>query len=174
MQTEPELRKSRPLIGHYDIDPRQSAITFRTRHMFGLAPVRGRFAIRHGTVDVAEPVTESGSYAEIDTASFRTRTSERDRTVLSPRFLDPARYPVMIFRSSGVDAEGQVLTGTLTVRDVTRPVRLSVIEHAQAPGAAFLARARTRIDRTEFGITAMRGLAGRYLDITVEVRCVRN
>ncbi len=35
------------------------------------------------------------------------------------------------------------------------------------------ARASTRIDRTEFGVTAYRGAAGRYLDMTVEVRCVR-
>jgi hypothetical protein len=33
-------------------------------------------------------------------------------------------------------------------------------------------RASTRIDRTEFGVTAYRGAAGRYLDLTVEVRCV--
>jgi polyisoprenoid-binding protein YceI len=173
MQTEPGLSRSRPLIGHYDIDPRQSAVTFRTRHMFGLAPVRGTFAIRRGTVDVAEPVTESACYAEIETASFHTRTSERDRTVLSPRFLDPGSYPVIIFTSTGIDAENQVMTGTLTVRDVSRPVTLSVIEHAAAAGSAFTARATTRIDRTEFGITAMRGLAGRYLNITVEVQCVR-
>ena len=30
-----------------------------------------------------------------------------------------------------------------------------------------------RIDRAEFGVTAYRGVAGRYLDMTVEVRCVR-
>ena len=30
-----------------------------------------------------------------------------------------------------------------------------------------------RIDRTEFGVTAQRGLAGRYLDLSVEARCVR-
>ena len=35
------------------------------------------------------------------------------------------------------------------------------------------ARASTRIDRTEFGVAAYRGVAGRYLDMTVEVRCVR-
>ena len=32
----------------------------------------------------------------------------------------------------------------------------------------------TRIDRTEFGVTAARGLAARYLDLTVEVQCTRN
>jgi hypothetical protein len=38
---------------------------------------------------------------------------------------------------------------------------------------AFTVRARTRIDRTAFGVTASRGLAGRHLDVTLEIRCVR-
>jgi polyisoprenoid-binding protein YceI len=38
---------------------------------------------------------------------------------------------------------------------------------------SFTVRATTRIDRTEFGVTGARGLAGRYLDITVEVPCAR-
>jgi polyisoprenoid-binding protein YceI len=37
----------------------------------------------------------------------------------------------------------------------------------------FDARTSARIDRTEFGVTAYRGMAGRYLDMTIEVRCVR-
>jgi hypothetical protein len=37
----------------------------------------------------------------------------------------------------------------------------------------FNARASTRIDQTEFGVTAYRGVAGQYLDMTVEVRCTR-
>jgi hypothetical protein len=43
---------------------------------------------------------------------------------------------------------------------------------AHADGS-FTARAAVRIDRAEFGITALRGLAGRYLDMSVEARCVR-
>ena len=58
------------------------------------------------------------------------------------------------------------------MRDVTRPVSLSIEQSAVTP-RSFTARATTRIDRTEFGVTAYRGLAGRYLDMTVEVRCVR-
>lgn len=169
MQTEPTT----PHLGHYDIDPGQSAVTFRTRHLFGLAPVHGTFAIKAGTVDIAEPVTASGINAEIETASFRTRNGQRDRRVLSPRFLDSRRYPVLTFRSGPVDAESQVVDGTLTVRDVARPVRLSMVRCAVS-GRSFNAQATTRIDRTEFGITAARGLAGRYLDVTVEVQCVRN
>ena len=48
-----------PRPGRYEIDTSCSAVTFRTRHLFGLAPVRGSFAIRAGRIDVAEPVADS-------------------------------------------------------------------------------------------------------------------
>ncbi len=159
-----------PRPGRYEIDISGSAVTFRTRHLFGLAPVRGSFAIRAGTVDVAEPLAGSSIRAEIETASFRTRSGPRDATVRSARFLDAGRHPVITFQSERID--GPVLTGALTVRGVTRPVSMSV-ELADASPRSFTARAATRIDRTEFGVTASRGLAGRYLDLSLEVRCVR-
>jgi polyisoprenoid-binding protein YceI len=58
-------------------------------------------------------------------------------------------------------------------RGVSRPVSFVVGEFAGSAGK-FTARATTRVDRTQFGITAARGLAARYLDITVEVTCVRS
>jgi polyisoprenoid-binding protein YceI len=172
MRTEPELTAAlTPKPGQYAIDPAHSAVTFRTRHMLGLAPVRGTLAVQSGTVDLDGPAAPA-IYAEVDTASFRTGNSQRDRSVRSPRFLDAADHPVMIFRSEHVDTEGQVLTGTLTVRGVTRPVSLSVVHYAPSDGS-FTARATARIDRTEFGITAARGLAARHLNVTVEVQCIR-
>jgi polyisoprenoid-binding protein YceI len=160
-----------PPLGRYAIDPGQSAVTFRTRHMFGLAPVRGRFAIRSGTVDVAEPASASDVRVEIDAASFRTRSRQRDTAVRSAQFLNAAAHPVITFAADRLD--GDALTGSLTVRGVTRPVTLTVERVETAPGA-FTACATTRIDRTEFGVTALRGMAGRYLDMTVEVRCERS
>ena len=159
-----------PQLGRYEIDTGRSTVTFRTRHLFGLAPVRGRFAIRGGTVDIAEPLTASAVYAEIDAASFRTRNPQRDASARSAHLLDVARHPVITFTSERVDR--QELAGTLTVRDVTRPVNLS-IEGSEVSPRTFTVRATTRIDRTEFGLTAYRGLAGRYLDLSVEAQCVR-
>ena len=63
-----------PRPGRYEIDVSSSAVTFRTRHLFGLAPVRGRFAIRAGTIDVDEPLVRSSAFVQIDAASFRTGT----------------------------------------------------------------------------------------------------
>jgi len=159
-----------PRPGRYEIDTSCSAVTFRTRHLFGLAPVRGSFAIRAGTIDVAEPLAGSSLYVQIDPASFRTGNGQRDDKVRSKRLLDAGRYPVITFRSEGVD--DPALTGTLTVRNITMPVTLSIEQTAVRAGS-FNARASTRIDRIEFGVTAYRGMAGRYLDMTVEVRCMR-
>jgi polyisoprenoid-binding protein YceI len=170
MTTQQDHAVTTPQLGRYEIDTGRSAVTFRTRHLLGLAPLRGRFAVRGGTVDIAEPLAASAVHAEIDAASFHTRNPQRDASVRSARLLDVARHPVITFTSECVD--DQELTGTLTVRGVTRPVTLSV-EPLVVSRRSFTVRATTRIDRTEFGLTAYRGLAGRYLDLSVEARCVR-
>jgi polyisoprenoid-binding protein YceI len=172
MQTEQELTTSTPRLGHYNIDVSRSRVRFRTRHMFGLAPVRGTFAIRSGSVDIAEPLSDSAICAEIDTASFRTRNPQRDMSVRSARLLNSSRFLVMTFGNGRVSAGDGVVTGELTVRDVTRPVTLAIRKVAVSVGG-FTATATVRIDRTDFGVTALRGLAARYLDLSVEVRCVR-
>ena len=169
MHTEPQLTQA-PRLGHYVIDVSQSRVKFRTRHMFGLGPVRGTFAIRSGSADIAEPLADSAIHAEIDAASFTTRNEQRDRSVLSARFLDTSRFPVISFRNGRVSADGTTIRGTLTVREVSKPVSLSIGQVTTA-GQSFTASATVRVDRTEFGVTAMPGLAGRYLDLTVEVRC---
>lgn len=171
MQTTHSLAAATPRLGRYQIDPDGSRVTFRTRHLFGLAPVRGSFALRSGTVDVTEPLTASRIHAEIDAGSFHTRNPMRNAQVRSAQFLAADAHPVMAFSSEGLD--GQILAGTLTVREVTRPVSVLAEVTDVSPGS-FTARATVRIDRYDFGLTASRGLAGRYLDVTMEVRCVRN
>ena len=173
MKTNQAVLATAPPPGHYDIDPDQSRVTFATRHLFGLGRVKGSLAIRRGRADIADPLEVSAIYAEIDTASFRTNGGPRDHSVRSARFLDAAAHPVMTFRSDRIAAQDQTLTGTLTVRGTTRPVTLTVTRCEVSPGS-FTARVTARIDRTEFGITAARGLAARYLELTVEVQCTRN
>jgi polyisoprenoid-binding protein YceI len=170
MTTKPEFSATRPRLGAYDIDPDESSVAFRTRHLFGLAPVRGTFRIRSGTVDVTEPLSCSRIRVEIDAASFRTGLGARDSSVRSARFLDTGEHPVLVFVAERMD--GQVLSGALTVCGTTRPVSLAAKVSA-LPDGSFTARAAVRIDRAEFGITALRGLAGRYLDVSAEIRCVR-
>lgn len=170
MTEQAEFSATKPRLGRYDIDPDGSSVAFRTRHLFGLAPVRGTFTLRSGTVDVSEPLASSRVRAEIDAGSFRTGLGPRDITVRSARFLDAGGHPVMVFVAEKMD--GNTLDGALTVCGTTRPVRVP-LELSVLPDGSFTARATVRIDRTEYGITASRGLAGRYLDVSAEFRCVR-
>ncbi len=73
MQTTQQLTQTIPPLGRYRIDPGGPSVTFRTRHLFGLAPVRGSFAIRAGTVNVSEPLAGSRIYAEIETRQLPHR-----------------------------------------------------------------------------------------------------
>ncbi|SCK19828.1 Polyisoprenoid-binding protein YceI [Streptomyces sp. WMMB 714] len=159
-----------PALGRYAIDPAGSVVRFTTRHLFGLAPVHGTFAVKRGTVDVTEPLAESAVRVEVETASFDTGNRTRDETVRSGRFLDARRYPLMTFQAERV--HDAAVAGTLTAREISRPVDLSV-ELIAVSRREFTVRATTRIDRTAFGVTGSRGMTGRYLDVTAEVRCVR-
>src|SRR5215467_2241072 len=126
-----------PQPGRYRIDTQKSNVTFKGRHMFGLATVRGTFAIRRGAIDVTDPIADSTVRVEIDTASFHTGNKQRDRDV----------------------------------RDAARPVTLTIEQSAVHNGipASFATRATVRIDRTEFGVTAARGMAGRYFDVSLQI-----
>lgn len=149
-----------PQLGRYKLDPGTSTVTFLTRHLFGLGVVRGTFPLRSGTVDVTEPATDSRMRVELDTAGFRTGNPRRDASVRA--MLDVARFPVMTYQDR-----------KLTVRDVTVEVPLAVEEITVVPGG-FLALATARVDRYAFGVSAYRGLAARFLDVTVEVTCLRS
>jgi polyisoprenoid-binding protein YceI len=167
-----------PRVGRYSIDNQGSTITFRSRHLFGLAPVRGTMAIRGGLVDVADPITNSSVQVEIDTTSFHTGSRHRDQDVRSARFLDAARYPSMTFTSARLDrSDGHwTLAGTLLVRDVARPVSLTIERSTVQPGTpnSFVVCATTRIDRTDFGLTVAKGMAGRHLDVSLRILGVRS
>jgi polyisoprenoid-binding protein YceI len=166
-----------PPVGRYQVDRRGSTITFKGRHLFGLAPVHGTMAIRDGLVDIADPLTGSSVQVEIDAASFDTGSGHRDRDVRSARFLDAARYPSMTFTSERLDrSEGRwMLAGTLRVRDVARPVSLAIERCIVQPGTpnSFVVHGSTRIDRTDFGLTAARGMAGRHLDVSLRILGMR-
>ncbi|WP_055587564.1 YceI family protein [Streptacidiphilus griseoplanus] len=170
MDTRQDQALAVPRLGRYEIDPEGSTVRFTTRHLFGLLPVHGTFALRGGTLDVAEPLARSGVRVEVDAASIDSGSAQRDGAVRSARFLDTSRHPVMVFVSEG--PAGSTLRGTLTVCGVTRPVSLA-IERSTLSQDGFTVLATTRIDRTAFGVTAARGMAGRRLALSLEVSWVR-
>ena len=160
--------------GTYRIDEERCLITFRTRHLFGLGPVRGTFRLRSGEIRVAEQVQDSAVRATVDAESFHTGNPARDRTVRSARLLDTTGHPIFTFTSTEVTESGGrwVVRGRLVVRDAEHPVELS-IEQARTDGPQLTIVASAGIDRYAFGITAMKGLAARRLSCRLEIVATR-
>jgi polyisoprenoid-binding protein YceI len=159
-----------PAPGAYRIDAARSAITFTTRHLFGLGAVRGRFDLGDGEIRIADPVHESSARAKISAASFRTGHPGRDGAVRSPRLLDAGTHPDITFISRRRDQAGGrwILHGLLSVRGKAHPVEL-LVEEAQPAGPDLHVRASAGIDRYDFGITRAKGLAARHLGFRLDI-----
>ena len=159
-----------PRPGRYQISPALSTVTIRTRHLFGLGPVRATLALRDGRVLVSERPEASTAAARFAVPTFASGNQARDAAVLSPRLLDAEAYPSLAFTSTElVSEQGQwSLRGELEVRGVTRlaEARISALE---ADGATLRVNAQVSIDRYDFGITAYRGLAARRLTVGLDI-----
>jgi polyisoprenoid-binding protein YceI len=162
-----------PQPGRYLISPEQSTAVIRTRHMFGLGAVRATLALRDGRIVVAGQPESSTVQVRFAVPSFQSGNGARDAAVLSPRLLGAEAFPTMSFTSTGlVPAFGQwSLRGELEVRGTARLVAAHITA-LRADGPTLNASALAVIDRYDFGITAYRGLAARWLtvDLTVTAR----
>jgi polyisoprenoid-binding protein YceI len=154
-------------VGGYRIEPSESTISFATRHIFGLAPVRGTFALRDGHIEVADPVTGSTVRATVAAGSIDTGLSIRDTTVSSKQYLDAEKHPDITFVAREVASDGGwVLRGTLTVRGRTEPLNVR-IDEVRVLGTKLQLRASAEIDRYAWGVTAMKGMTSRRLRFTL-------
>lgn len=111
------------------IDPDHSVAAFAVRHMM-ISDVHGQFNRISGVIHFdGSDMSHSSVEAEIDVSGIYTGIPKRDEHLRSPDFFDVARYPKILFRSSGVqNVKGNHFTvaGELTIRGITRPVNLDV------------------------------------------------
>lgn len=159
-----------PAGGRYRLDPDRCELAFRTRHLFGLAVVAGTMQVTSGEIllDRTWPRASVHGHDQRLFLQHRQRPSRRRRAVgkvPARRCLPQAHIPGAGTRQ----AHGRwMLTGELTVRNVRQPVTLA-IESVKRTDDGFQARATTRIDRYAFGVTAARGMAGRFLELSITV-----
>ncbi|MDQ0754999.1 YceI family protein [Arthrobacter sp. B3I4] len=144
--------------GTWTLDMSHSEVGFSVRHA-GISKVRGRFTEATAEARVGDSLADATLHATVKTASFDSGDANRDGHVRGPDFFDVENYPEMTFRATSIrgDGEDYVLTGDLTIRDVTKPVDLEVeftgvaVDPFGATRAGF--SAETDISRKEFGLT---------------------
>ena len=163
-----------PAAGRYRVDPQRSTVTYSGRHMFGLGAVKATFTIASSELLVADPVAASTVVVSVDAGSFRSDKSRRDDHVRSASLLDAATYPNITFTSDGLREQGAgwLLDGALTAHGQTVPVQV-VIDRATNEGDGVRVHAHVEhLDRYAFGVTKVKGMAGRYLDLDLDVFAV--
>jgi polyisoprenoid-binding protein YceI len=141
--------------GTWSIDPAHSTVEFAIRYL-GVATVQGRAAEVAGTITGGEAAKIEGT---VPVASLTTFDETRDGHLLTPDFFDAERYPELRFNSTAIaaDAAELVVDGELTIKGVTRPVRLTGGLHGPATDPWGNERIGIdlagTIDRNEFGVS---------------------
>jgi polyisoprenoid-binding protein YceI len=142
------------------IDPAHSNIEFAVKHLM-IATVKGRFGDMTGTLKGNLDQPERFDLdVSIAVESIDTRQAQRDAHLRSADFFDAERWPTIRFVGKRIegDVNGEFdLIGDLSIRDVTREVRLDVTNEGAAKDPWGNSRigfsARGKIDRREFGLT---------------------
>jgi len=112
-----------------DTKGQHAFIQFKIKHL-GYSWLIGHFNSFSGSFsyDEANPANNSVQ-VEIDVDSLFSNHAERDKHLRSPDFFDIANFPKASFVSSGYEDKGDgkgVLTGTLSLRGVTKQISIEV------------------------------------------------
>lgn len=163
--------------GTWQIDPNHTAAQFSVKHL-AVSTVRGAFTKVSGSAkyDAADPSKDSLD-ATIEANSIDTRVEMRDNDLRSARFFDVQKYPTITFHSKQTKVAGPgklQITGELTIHGVTKEVVLDVdgpsvpIKDPMGKGQRIGASATTKVNRQDFGVSALPGVVGDEITITID------
>lgn len=163
------------------IDNAHASVSFQIQHL-GISWVRGQFYDVSGEVEFDPADVEQASFmGNVKVDSISTGVDQRDGHLLSPDFFDAANFPEIKFTSKSVTGNNDkmMVTGDLTIKDVTKEVELELVFHGvQENGSAEQVAAftgTTQIDREEFGLTwnmdvpGGKKLVGTKVNLIIEV-----
>ena len=146
------------IAGTWVIDPSHSRLGFETRHAV-ITKVRGHFADFEGTIVIGEDTSASTVKISAKLDSIDTGSADRDGHLKSADFFDTENTNELVFESTGIKATGDtfVVTGNLTIKDVTNSIEIAV----EATGTAADPFGNTRagfegtseLSRKDFGLT---------------------
>jgi len=112
------------------IDPAHSEVSFKVKHLM-ISNVKGLFKEFNGSISTeGEELIAQDIEFSLNPASIDTGAADRDGHLKSPDFFDVEKYKKLTFKGTGLkkgeDQGTYVLNGDLTIKDVTRPVKLNV------------------------------------------------
>ena len=111
------------------LDPSHSEIVFKVKHLM-VTNISGSFKSFTVSAETAgEDFTDGTATFSAETASVNTNSEQRDEHLKSADFFDVANFPTIDFKCSKlekVSGDDYSLSGDLTMKGVTHPVKLAV------------------------------------------------
>lgn len=144
----------------WTIDPLHSEVKFKVKHLV-VATVTGNFQTFSGTLGAEkEDFSDTKMTFDADIDSITTHNEQRDGHLKSADFFLAAEYPKMTFVSKSIEKKSDsdlVVTGDLSIRGITKEVKLNVdysgtiLGFGNVPTAGF--EVTGKINRKDFGMT---------------------
>jgi polyisoprenoid-binding protein YceI len=111
------------------IDPSHSEISFKVKHLV-VTTLTGKFETFEGGLETAnEDFSDANISFTADVASINTGNADRDGHLKSDDFFNAEAFPKVTFTSTSFTKTGDdeyKLAGNITLRDVTKPIELTV------------------------------------------------
>ena len=164
----------------YVVDGSHTYPRFSYSHL-GFSTQLSRFNTTTGKV-VFDKAAKTGSVdIEIDAKSVDTGSTLFNQHIQGEDFLDTAKYPKAMFKSTNVVFEGDKpakIEGNLTIKGVTKPVTLTVtsfqaMPHPMQKKDAIGANAYTTIKRSEFNAGKYAPNVGDEVRIDIAIEAVK-
>lgn len=111
------------------LDPMHSELGFKIKHLM-ITNVSGAFKNFQIEMDTAgEDLTTAQVRLTADMTSISTNNEQRDAHLRNGDFFDTEKFPALVFTSNRVEDSGDdsfTLVGDLTLKGISKPVRLNV------------------------------------------------
>ncbi len=165
----------------WNIDNAHSEIHFKVKHMV-ISTVTGKFNEFTASAETeGDDFTTAKIKFEAKTASVDTGVADRDAHLRSDDFFNAEKYPSLVFESTKFSQKSgseYVLSGNLTIRDVTKAVELDVDFGGTTVDPWGLTRAgfeiSGKINRKEFGLQWSAVTEAGGLVVSDDVKLVMN
>jgi polyisoprenoid-binding protein YceI len=154
-----KLNRKEIIMSLWKIDPAHSEVTFKIKHLV-ISTVTGQFMSFNASIESdKEDFSDAKINFEAEVESINTKNEQRDAHLKSADFFDAENHSRITFISDSVkqvsDYELEV-TGALTIRGVTKQVKLDVIYNGTVEGFGGVNVAgfeiRTRLNRFDYGL----------------------
>jgi len=164
----------------YNIEPSHSMPRFEYSHL-GYSIQLSRFDKTSGTI-VLDQIKRTGSIdVTIDAKSVNTGSALFNEHIQAEDLFDTAKYPTITYKSSKVKFDGDkvvAVEGDLTVKGVTKPVKLTVnsflcMPHPMVKKEACGATATAKIKRSDFGLSKGVPYVGDEVTLTIPVEAIK-